>query len=85
MKIQENLYIINNLKHIKQLHDAGINHAVIAHFYQSENIDLTKEQISALIQAGDALHQHPISSGKLTALMKAKADIVDDEQFPCPV
>ena len=85
MKIQENLYIINNLKHIKQLHDAGISHAVIAHFYQSENIKIDETQISALVHANDALHQHPISSGKLTALMKAKADLVDDEQFPCPV
>ena len=85
MKIQENLHCINNLKHIKQLHEAGIDHAVIAHFYQSENIPLQKEQISAIIQASDALHQHPISGSKLTALMKARADLVDSEQFPCPV
>ena len=85
MKIQENLHCINNLKHIKQLHDAGISHDVIAHFFQSENIPLQAEQISAIVKASDALHQHPISTAKLSAMMKAKAELVDAEQFPCPV
>ena len=85
MKIQDNLHCINNLKHIKQLHEAGIDHAVIAHFYQSENIPLTKDQISAIVHSTDALYQHPLSAAKLTALMKAKVDLIDDEQFPCPV
>ena len=85
MKIQENLHCLNNLKHIKQLHDAGIDPAVIAHFYQSENIPLQKEQICAIVAASDALHHHPISNGKLSALMKARADLVENEQFPCPV
>lgn len=85
MKIQDNFHCIQNLKHIKQLHDAGIDHAVIAHFYQSENISLTVEQISTLLHTHDALQQPPISATKLTALMNTKADLVDEEQLPCPV
>lgn len=85
MKIQENLHCINNLKHIKQLHDAGISHEVIAHFFQSENIPLETHQISAILQTSNALLHPPISAQKLNALMKSKADLVETEQFPCPV
>lgn len=85
MKIQDNLHCINNLKHIKQLHDAGIDHAVIAHFFQSENIAIEENQISTILHASIALQQQPISATKLTALMRTKADLVDAEQLPCPV
>lgn len=85
MKIQDNLHCIQNLKHIKQLHDAGIDHHVIAQFFQSENIPLRKEQIDAIVQSNDALQHQPISSNKIKAIMQAKADLVESEQFPCPV
>ena len=85
MKIQENLHCLTNLKHIKQLHDAGIDIAVIALFYQSENIPLSADQITHILQSIDALNKKQISASKLTALMNAKADIAESEQIPCPV
>nr|WP_298892287.1 hypothetical protein [uncultured Acinetobacter sp.] len=85
MKIQENLHCLTNLKHIKQLHDAGIDVDVIAHFFQSENIPLSADQIAHILHSIDALNKKQIPSSKLTALMSAKADIAESEQIPCPV
>lgn len=85
MNIQENLHCLNNLKHIKQMHEAGIDHAVIAHFLQSENIPIEAEQIDSILKSIDPLCKSPIPASKLTAIMSTKAELLEIEQIPCPV
>lgn len=85
MNIQQNLHCLGNLKQIKLLHEAGIDHAVIAHFFQSENIPLQTHHINSILESIDVLNKQQISGTKLTALMNAKADLAESEQIPCPV
>ncbi len=85
MNIQENLYCLTNLKQIKQLHEAGIDHSVISLFFKSENIPLETQHIKSILESMDMLCKQQISSSKLAALMHAKAEMTESEQFPCPV
>lgn len=72
-----------NLDAIKQLHQAGICHAVIAQFFSSEGVQLKQQDVTSFINSLDALSQNLVSDKKVQALIDVKRMAQQDDSLPC--
>ena len=85
MNLKELVLRTENLKAVKELHEAGIDHRVIALFLSSEGIPMKPEDVHALIQHYEMLAMVKLPSKKVQALIHAKQVSMEDESMPCPV
>ena len=72
-----------NIDAIKQLHQAGICHSVIAQFFCSEGVSIKQQDVSAIVNSFDALCDGFVSDKKIQALIDAKLLAQQDESLPC--
>lgn len=85
MSLKDIMLRTENLKAIKELHEAGIDHRVIALFLSSEGIPMQVDEVHALVQHYEMLSLVKLPSKKVQALIHAKHISMQDETMPCPV
>lgn len=85
MQIKNHIVRSENFKTILMLHDAKLDHSVIAAFLCSEGIQVTTIEVTAMLKHYHSLGQQKINQGKAKALLKAKMDHFADSELPCPL
>lgn len=85
MFIKDQVFRAENFKALKEMHEAGIDHRVIAMFFTSEGIALKAQDISSMVHSYEAMALVKLPSKKVQALIHAKQMSVEDESLPCPV
>lgn len=84
MNISHHIVRNENIKAIKTLHAAGIDHKVIALFMSSEGVKLETIDINIILNTYGALAEKKISAKKMQALIQAKLLVQEDESLPYP-
>lgn len=84
MIFKNHIVRIENIKTMQMLHDAKIDHQVIAIFMSCEGIPLEANEVSAILKQYDSLGQNKASTRKAKALIQAKMHHFEDSELPCP-
>jgi len=85
MELKAHFHRLENIKAIHDLHEAGLDHHVIAVFLTAEGISMTTQEVSSIVNTYDALGKVKLPSKKVQALINAKKLGQNDENLPCPV
>ena len=84
MLIKDHIVRMENLKTLKALDAANIDHKVIAMFMSCEGVPLQPHEVSSILNTYDALGAKKVPSKKVQALINAKQLGEEDESIPCP-
>lgn len=84
MYLKEHIVRVENIKTMKALDAANIDHKVIALFMSCEGIPMKPGEVSAILNSYDSLGSRKILQKKVRALLNAKHDGLEDESLPCP-
>lgn len=84
MIFKDHIVRSENIKTMQMLHDAKLDHQVIAMFMTCEGIPLEADEVSAILKQFDVLGQHKASRKKAKALLQAKMNHFEDDELPCP-
>ncbi|MCG2572845.1 hypothetical protein LVY74_04630 [Acinetobacter sp. ME22] len=85
MTIKDQIYRAENLKALHCLHQAGIQHRVIALFMTSEGLPLSEQDVTFLINLYDDCGKVKVPQKKIQAMIIAKKLGQHDDTLPCPV
>lgn len=84
MIFKDHIVRSENIKTMQMLHDAKLDHQVIAMFMTCEGIPLEADEVSTILKQFDVLGQHKASRKKAKALLQAKMNHFEDDELPCP-
>ncbi|GLG81702.1 hypothetical protein [Acinetobacter calcoaceticus] len=85
MEFKAHFHRLENIKAIHDLSAAGLDHHVIAVFLSAEDISITTQEVTSIVNTYDALGKLKLPSKKVQALIKAKKLGLNDESLPCPI
>ena len=84
MYLKDHIVRIENMKVLQALHEAHIDHRVIALFMTVEGIQMQPHEVSVLLNSYDPLGTKKLPSKKAQALIHAKQLGEEDDTLPCP-
>lgn len=84
MYLKDHIVRIENMKALQALHEAHLDHRVIALFMTTEGIEMQAAEVSTLLNTYDPLGAKKIPSKKIQALINAKHLAEEDDSLPCP-
>ena len=84
MYLKDHFVRIENIKAMQALHEANIDHKVIAVFMTSEGIAMQAQDVSCILSSYGLLGTHKLPARKIQALLAAKHIEQEDDSLPCP-
>lgn len=84
MYIKDHIVRIENMKVLQSLHEAHLDHRVIALFMTTEGIEMQPTEVNVLLNTYNPLGTKKIPSKKVQALIDAKHLAEEDDRLPCP-
>ncbi len=84
MYLKDRKIRIENIKILRALNDAHIDHKVIAVFMTCEGVPLQEADVSAILNSYDVLGKKKVPGKKAQALINAKLLGEEDDSLPCP-
>lgn len=85
MYLKDHIVRVENIKMLKALDAAKIDHKVIAMFMSCEGVPLQAHDVSSLLNHYDHLGHKKLPSKKVQAMIEAKKLGIEDDSLPCPV